>query len=148
MDIKLVEVVRENFKEVIELSVKKEQEAFITSNLYSIAESRFSPLTHLRAICSVGRIVGFLEYEFGESEVDKDDCTIWRFMIDQKHQSSGVGRAALGVLLEEIRAYQRCKFVDVYYCPQNIAAKKLYASYGFKEVGDRDDGTIIAELKL
>ncbi len=52
---------------------------------------------------------------------------------------------AMGLLLEEIKAHGRCKLVDIYYDPQNLAAKKLYANYGFREVGERDDGDIIAE---
>jgi RimJ/RimL family protein N-acetyltransferase len=51
-------------------------------------------------------------------------------------------------LLEEIKAHERCKLVDIYYDPQNLAAKKLYASHGFKENGNRDDGDVIAEMTL
>lgn len=149
MKVKLIEVVRENFKDVIELELEESQEKFVTSNLYSIAESKFSPSTNLRAICVEDKIVGFLEYQFGEiGEFDENECTIWRFMIDRKHQNTGIGKNAFGLLLEEIKSHDRCKVVDVYYEPQNLVAKKLYASYGFKEVGDRDDGTVIAEVSL
>lgn len=34
------------------------------------------------------------------------------------------------------------------YHPENIAAKKLYAKFGFRVVGDRDDGTLIAEIAI
>ena len=71
-----------------------------------------------------------------------------RFMVDRKYQNIGIGKAALGKLLEEIKAYNQCKLVDVYYNPENLAAKKLYAKYGFKEVGHRDDGTVIVEVKV
>lgn len=149
MDVKLTEVVIENFNDVIELELEDTQKEYIPSNLYSIAESKFSPSCHLRAICVAEKVVGFLEYQFGEGgEVDENECTIWRFMIDRKRQNTGIGKIALGLLLEEIKAHERCKLVDVYYYPQNIAAKKLYTSYGFKEVGDRDDGTVIAEITL
>lgn len=148
MDVKLEDVVRENFVEVIELELEKTQEKFITSNLYSIAESRFSPSSRLRAIYLKEKIVGFLEYELGEGEIDKDECTVWRFMIDRRHQNAGIGTIALKLLIEEIKAYDRCKLVDVYYHPENHAAKKLYKKLGFKENGDRDDGTVIAEVIL
>ncbi|MGH1541046.1 MAG: GNAT family N-acetyltransferase [Arenicella sp.] len=148
MQVNLVDVVRENFNDVIELELEKSQQQFLPSNLLSIAESRFSPACYLRAICLGDTVVGFLEYEFGEGEQDKDDCTIWRFMIDRKHQNTGIGKTALGILLEEIKSYERCRYVDVYYSPKNRIAKKLYAAYGFKEVGDRDDGTVIAVVVL
>jgi len=150
LDVKLTEVVRDNFNDVIELELEETQKEYVTSNLYSIAESRFNTSTHLRAICVDDKVVGFLEYQFGEiGEFDEDECTIWRFMIDRKRQSAGIGKAAMGLLLAEIKAHgERCKFVDIYYHPQNLAAKKLYASYGFKEVGDRDDGTVIGKRPL
>ncbi len=147
MNVTLMEVVRSNFHDVIELELDKTQKEYLPSNLFSIAESGFSKSTHLRAICADDKVVGFLEYQFGEiGDFDEDECTIWRFMIDRKRQNTGIGRIAMGLLLEEIKAHgERCKFVDVYYHPKNLAAKKLYASYDFKEVGDRDDGTVICK---
>ncbi len=149
LHVKLMKIVRDNFDKVIELELEEAQEKYLPSNVYSIAESTLSPLFHPRAICLNDNVVGFLMYQFGESgDFDEDDCTIWRFMVDRKHQNTGIGKIAMGLLLEEIKAHGRCKLVDVYYYPQNLVAKKLYASYGFKEVGDRDDGTLIAERPI
>jgi len=150
LDVNLIEVERDNFNDVIKLEVEEAQEKYFTSNLLSIAESKFSTSsTHLRAICVGIKVVGFLEYQFGESgEADEGECTIWRFMIDRNHQNKGIGKIAMGLLLAEIKAHGRSKLVDVYYDPKNYVAKKLYSSYGFREVGDRDDGTVIAELML
>ena len=69
-------------------------------------------------------------------------------MIDLKSQNKGIGKIAMGLVLEEIKAHNRCKLVDIYYDPKNIAAKKLYKRYGFIEVGFRDDGDVIAEIKV
>ena len=147
-----MEVVRDNFEDVIELELEEAQEKYISSNVITIAESTLSPYFHLfhhRAICANKKVVGFVEYQFGEiGDFDEDECTIWRFIIDRKSQNTGMGKVAMGLLLEEIKAHKRCKLVDVYYDPQNFAAKKLYTRYGFKEVGDRDDGTVIAKLML
>lgn len=146
MNVTLTKVVRENFNDVIELELEEAQKEYLPSNLFSIAESTFSSLTHLRAILVGDQVVGFAEYQFGEvGAFDGDDCTIWRFMIDKKHQNTGIGTVAMGLLLEEIKAHGLCKLVDVYYHPQNFAAEKLYAHFDFKVCGDRDDGTLIAE---
>lgn len=152
VDVTITKVVRDNFNDVIGLKVEEAQEKYISSNVMTIAESTLSPYFHLfhhRAICLDKKVVGFVEYQFGEiGEFDENECTIWRFMIDRKYQNKGIGKSAMGLLLEEIKAHQRCKLVDVYYEPQNLVAKKLYNSYGFKEVGDRDDGTVIANMML
>ena len=149
LDVKLAKIIWDNFHDVIELELEEVQENYLPSNVFSIAESTLSPLFHPRAICSGDKVVGFTMYQLGEpGELDEDECTIWRFMIDRKHQNTGIGKIAMGLLLEEIKAHGLCKLVDIYYDPQNLAAKKLYASHGFKDVGERDDGDVIAERPI
>lgn len=149
MEVKLVKVGRQNFDDVVELELELEQEKYLPSNVYSIAESTLSDLFHPRVIVLDGKVVGFLMYQFGEiGEWDQDECTIWRFMIDRRHQNTGIGKAAMGLAIDEIKSHNRCNLIDIYYDPKNIAAKKLYGRYGFKEVGFRDDGDVIAELKV
>jgi len=149
MSVKLADITRDNFHDVIELELEEAQEKHLPSNVYSIAESTLSPLFYPRAICENDKVVGFAMYQFGEvGEFDEDECTVWRFMIDRSHQNTGIGTVAMGLLLEEIKAHDRCKLVDIYYDPLNTAAKRLYANLGFKEVGERDDGDVIAERAL
>lgn len=149
MNVTLKKISRANFDDVVELELEAFQEKNLPSNVYSIAESTLSEMFHPRAICVEGCVVGFLMYQFGEiGDFDQDECTIWRFMIDRRQQNKGIGKLAMGLALEEIKSHNRCKVVDIYYGSENTAAKKLYAKYGFKEVGRRDDGDIIAELRI
>ena len=146
MKVKLTKIAYENFHDVIDLELEDGQEKHLPSNLYSIAESSFSPSCHPRAIWLDEEIVGFLMYKFGESEVEEYECAIWRFMIDRRHQNKGIGKAAMTLLMEEIKAHDQCKVIEIYYDLKNMAAKKLYTRYGFKVVGKRDDGDLIAEV--
>jgi len=149
LDVVLAKIDRRNFEDVIDLELEKAQEKYLPTNVYSIAESILSETFHPRAICLGDKVVGFLMYQFGEiGDPDEDECTIWRFMIDLAHQNTGIGKAAMGLVLDEIRTHQRCKTVDIYYDAENTAARRLYTSFGFKEVGHRDDGDIIAELPI
>jgi len=148
LTVKISKIAYENFHEVIDLEVEKYQEENLPSNMYSLAESSFSSTCHPRAIWSDEKIVGFLMYRFGEYEDDKHECVIWRFMVDRRHQNTGVGTAAMALLMDEIKAHKPCKVVEIHYDPKNIAAKKIYTSFGFEVVGKRDDGDVIAELSL
>ncbi len=146
MEVTLEKIDWENFEDVIDLELEPAQEDNLPSNLYSIAESSLSPLYHPRAIRRDGTVVGFAMYQFGEAgNPDEDECTIWRFMIDRQFQNQGIGKVAMGLLLDDIRTHNRCSLIDIYYAPDNLAAKKLYARYGFRVVGERDDGDVIAE---
>ena len=148
LNVTLQKITRDNFYDVIDLELDEGQEKNLPSNLFSIAESTLSSTFHPRAICQDGRVVGFVMYQFGEiGDFDEDECTIWRLMMGLEYQNKGIGKIAMGLVLAEIRAHQRCSLIDIYYDPKNLAARKLYARYGFKEVGFRDDGDIIAEVK-
>ena len=87
-------------------------------------------------------------YRFGEDKDDQHECIIWRFMIDKEHQNKKIGNAAMELLLEEIKENEQCNVVEIYYDDKNTAAKKLYTGYGFKPIGKRDDGDVIAILNV
>lgn len=149
MDVKLAKIDGPLFNDVIGLELEEDQEKNLPSNLYSIAESTLSPLFHPRAILLDGEVVGFVMYQFGDvGAFDEGECTIWRFMVDRRHQNKGIGQAAMPVVLEEIKSHGLCDLIDIYYDPKNVAAEKVYSRYGFKPTGHRDDGDIIAELKI
>ena len=73
---------------------------------------------------------------------------IYRFMIDRKHQGKGYGRAALAAAIKEIAKLPGMKKVSICYMAGNLAARKFYAGFGFREVGRDTDGEVIAEMKL
>ena len=148
MEVKLTEIVYDIFHDVIDLEVEEAQEEYLPSNLYSIAEASFCSSFHPRAIWQEETIVGFLMYQFGIEDNEQHECTIWRFMIDRRYQNKGIGKAAMALVMDEISENEQCEMVEIYYDENNIAAKKLYTFYGFKVVGNRDDGDVIAEVIL
>lgn len=142
-DVTLAPVTADNWQAVAALRLDPAQEDLVASNLYSIAEAQFDPDARPRAVYAGKRLVGFLMYD-----VQKTRATIYRFMIDRKHQGEGYGRAALGRALDEIRAIPTVKKVRIGYVAENPTARPFYASFGFVEVGKDEDDEIIAELTL
>ena len=147
-DIRLEDVTARNWRAVARLKLASEQEGLVASNLYSIAQSKFDPDARPRAVYAGKDLVGFLMYDVGETDDKMREASIYRFMIDRKHQGKGYGRAALARALEEIRAVPGIKKVSIGYMPENPVAKPFYASLGFVEVGKDEDGEVIAELVL
>lgn len=157
---RLADVTPENFYALMRLSVAKGQEDFVAPNDYSLAEAY--------AVSSQGRFVkcfGLYEGEtpvgfamVGHNAFTNEDCPksyldsyyLWRFMIDGRYQAIGYGRKALKLLLDWIRTFpdgveSTCA---ISYEPENQAAKKLYASFGFVPNGEMDGDEEIAVLKL
>lgn len=147
--VKLANVTEDNWEDVCDLELSEEQEDLVASNAYSIAESKFNPYCHPRAIYAGKKLVGFIMYESLEEDDEPHQYSIYRFMIDEKHQGKGYGRAAMKHTLKEIRKRDsKLEKILICYLPENEVSKKFYASFGFEEVGLDEDGEMIAELRF
>jgi len=129
-------VTRNNYEEVCELDVAKEQEEFVACNMWSLVESMFNEGYETKAIYLNEEPVGFFMWV----QESKDKVSIWRFMIDIKNQQKGIGRKALSLALDEIKQVPDLKQIEICYNPNNPVAKEFYSSFGFAEVGMDEDG--------
>ena len=102
--VKLKKVTADNWEAVVELELGAGQEDLVASNVYSGAEAQFDPDVRRRAVHAGKRVVGFLMYDVQKTKGMAREASIYRFMIDRKHQGKGYGRVALSKALEEIRA--------------------------------------------
>jgi diamine N-acetyltransferase len=146
--VRLAEVTADNWWAVVRLRLAPDQEDLVASNVYSLAESKFDPDARPRAVYAGKRVVGFLMYDVSRGKGKSRKASIYRFMIDRKHQGKGYGRAALKQALDEIKQVPGIKKVTISYVPRNPVAKPFYGSFGFVEAGLDEDGEMIAELKL
>jgi diamine N-acetyltransferase len=135
----------ENWRDCIALSVAPEQERFVASNLYSLAETRFNPEKRPCAIYADETMVGFVMY--GR---DLDDGRYWivRFMIDHREQGKGYGKAALRLVTERLATFTDCDAILLDYETENVAARRFYGGVGFRETGTDAAGQIIAALDV
>ncbi|PHM66042.1 GNAT family N-acetyltransferase [Xenorhabdus stockiae] len=60
--ISLVDIDKNNYREVMSLEVESGQEQFVAPNSESIAESKFNQYCRPRAICLGEEIIGFAMY--------------------------------------------------------------------------------------
>lgn len=146
-EISLKSINKNNWEEAIKLSVKKEQEAFITSNLYSIAEVQFLDSFYAKGIYLDSHMVGFTM--FG---IDRDDHNYWiyRLMIDEKFQGKGIGLQAVKLVIEEIRQSNKSNIphIMIGYHPENLFAKNVYKKAGFVETKLSSWGEQLARFSL
>lgn len=144
--ISLREVNAENWEEVVDLELEDEQEDYVASNAYSLAESKFNSYAVPLAIYAGKKVVGFLMYETLHEEGEPQTYSIYRLMIDRRWQGKGYGRRALELTLKDIGRKPDCRRITICYVPDNKTAKEFYRSLGFEEVGIDDDGEMIAEV--
>lgn len=119
-----------NWHDAVNLSVADDQADFVSTNLDSIALSRFRPEWIPTGIFAGSRMVGFALY--GPVPDAPDHWHITRFMIDKHYQGKGYGKAALRLILDDIRARAtNLSMLDLSVAPENAAAIHVYESLGF-----------------
>ena len=132
----------DNWQDCIALEIDPDQEGWIPSNLYSIAEAQFYPQSRSRAVYTLdGRLVGYTL--FGR-DIHSGSWKIFRLMIDRSCQRQGFGKGALSQVLEEIAREPDGDRVLICCQEDNQAARRLYAQFGFEEKGTDTEGKVTA----
>lgn len=156
----LVKVNTQNFWELMELRVAKEQENFVASNAISLAQAYDCHADGKFAQCfgiydgetPVGfAMIGHDSEDYEDiPEVYSRSYCLWRYMIDQRYQKRGYGRDGLILLLDYVLTSPDGEesLWSTSYEPENDVAAKLYASFGFKPNGETDGDEIVAVREL
>jgi len=168
--IDLRKITWDNYEDVIALKVDDEQKGFVCSNEFTLAQCYVGQINNENepsgpegtfAIYNDDILVGFNMslYETDDSEEDDDDdlftdkswYNIIRLMVDEKHQGKGYGKAAIAKLIEYFKTSPNGKATAIIssYKPDNIAMQKIFASFGFEELGfDDEDSENIVRLPI
>lgn len=127
-----------NRAEVEGLSLLEFQEGFVESVSQCLNEADRNSIWHPKAIYVDETLIGFAMYGFFEKEGSQGRLWLDRYLIDQKYQGKGYGKAAVKALLVNmmLEFNQEEVFLSVY--PDNISAIRLYESIGFKFNGEKD----------
>lgn len=76
----------------------------------------------------------------------RNQYTLWKFLIDKKHQNKGYGREALKEGIMYLKDNFGAKEIYTGIALGNETAKHLYSSIGFKETGFVEDN--MEEMKF
>ena len=157
----------DNVRDVLAL---KASEELVAPNSLSLAQAYLSLKeavdsneTHLNnmdvpyAILNDEIVIGFLmiSFEDGEDICSDDGDIYWlsRFMIDEKYQSKGLGKAALLKLIDFIKTKPNGNEAKSFYTSVvsdsvSPVAAKFYASVGFEKTGNMLEDEEIMRLIL
>ncbi|MED0970941.1 GNAT family N-acetyltransferase [Bacillus paramycoides] len=137
MNLHICEVAANNWRSVAALSVTKEQQQFIESNAFSLAESLYEENGTSVGLYDEETLVGYALYGW----YWKKNESVWldRFMIDQQFQGKGYAKRFLRLLIQFLQQKFECKIIYLSLHPDNKLAMGLYESFGFRLNGDIDD---------
>ncbi len=160
--IHLEKITWDNYEKICRLRVTKEQDNYVARNQKSLVHAYLAvsqgEITPYPFGIYLGKkpigfvMIGYNGYEEGEPEFMKDTYFILRFMIDRRYQGNGYGRQAFRLALDFVRTLPNgpAELCWLSYEPENEAAKRLYASFGFAEVPEayKEGEEMPAILKL
>ena len=145
MKVSLKEIDRNNWRECIKLGTSPEQERFVATNIFSLAQAKAQPEMMPLAIYHEEEMVGFAMHC-----LDPDDGQYWivRLMIARAQQSKGYGRAAMLELIDKIKRESDCAAILLSCVPDNGVAERLYLRLGFAKTGEVGEGENVMRLPL
>jgi diamine N-acetyltransferase len=127
------------------LQVAPSQRGFVAPNAVSFAEAMFEPKAWFRAVVADDVPVGFVMLSVDEVE---PEYYLWRFMVDERYQGRGYGRAAIGLLIDHVRTLPRATELLVSWNPDAGGPEPFYRGLGFEPTGEVDEGEVVARLRL
>ena len=149
--VSLREITAETVIAVTRLAVADSQKGFVAPNAVSLAQALFAPEAWYRAIYLDDTPVGFVMLSDESQAVpppEHPEIGVWRFMIDARHQGQGIGAAALGQVIEQVRARGRFAKLELSYVPGPGCPEPFYLGLGFRHTGRVDGDEVVLELPL
>jgi diamine N-acetyltransferase len=143
VSVALLPVTRENVDAVCELSVRDDQRRFVAPAAKTVAEAKcYEPGAFLRAIAVDGSPVGVLWVQ-----TDEPVPYLVRFMVDASSQGHGIGRRAVALLLDELRAAGHTE-LELSYVPEEGGAERFWLSCGFEPTSRMNGPEAVVRMDL
>jgi len=148
--IHLEKINRENWRQATFVTTDPERkcpldEKWVTSAAFSIVQSVYEPEWESRLIMDDETIVGFVFYGWWK---EKDAPLFCRYMIDIDHQGKGYGKAALPIVIDEMKKQYNPKKIYLTLEEENEKAIRLYKDFGFVPTGEKDEGEDVYVLEV
>lgn len=138
-------ITHDNLSAVMRLKVAPEQEQFVAPNTVSIAQGAYEALAWPRAIYADATPVGFVMLY---DNPFKPEYYLWRLMIDARYQRLGFARRAMDQVIEYVLGRPNATEMLLSYVPADGGPQLFYASLGFVDTGEVDDGENVMRLDL
>jgi diamine N-acetyltransferase len=143
--VELREVTGENARAVMLLQVAPSQRGFVAPNAVSLGQAMFEARAWFRAVYADDTPVGFALLDLDR---DGAEYTLWRFMIDDRFQGLGYGRAAIGLVVDFVRSLPGATYLATSWVPGPGSPEGFYLGLGFRPTGEMDETEIVGRLDL
>ena len=146
LDIVLKAVTVENWLDMINLEITKEQEDFVALPAEAIAASKFYDHYVNRGIYLGDKAVGFMQYYPNYRDGKPHEIFIDQLLIDVEFQGKGYGSAATALAIEEIKALSGFNSISICYVEGHDIMQRFFERFGFTVIQQDEFDETIMEL--
>lgn len=146
MELNLREITKDNWLDMIELEITKEQEDYVALNAEAIAASKFYDHYVNRGVYLGDKPVGFIQYYPNYADGKPNEIFIDQLMIDVNHQGKGYGTKAISLVLDEIKQLEGFTSISICYVEGHDVMKDFFERFDFKVVDQDEFDETIMEL--
>jgi len=141
--VELRHITASNFDEIIRLKAAADQTGFVSTVVHSLAQAWvYRDTAFPFAVYADDVPVGFVMLGYYEA---RKQYTLWKLLIDEKHQNKGYGKQALRLAAAYLAETFHPEEIYTGVCQGNACAKHIYLSFGFEATGRTEDG--VEELR-
>jgi len=151
-ELRLVPLTLENNRDYYALRTQHSEECFVAPMSWSFADALFPEVVdgapavlRLYDVEADGEPVAFVM--IAEVTPAHPEVHLWRLLVDRRHQRSGVGRRALDLLCDQLRA-EGCTTLVTHWASGPGTPAPFYRKYGFLETGEMLDEETLVRLQL
>lgn len=146
MDISLRDITKDNWLDMIDLDISKEQEKYVALPAEAIAASKFHEHYVNRGVYLEEEPVGFIQYHPNFNENMPDDVFLDQLIIDQGFQGRGYGTKAFALAVDEIRSMPGINSISVCYVDGHSIMRRFFSRFGFNVVEQQEYEETIMRL--
>jgi len=146
MSLHIREITQENWRAAAALTVSTQQQHFIESNAFSMAECFYEKNAVSVGMYDNDTLIGFAMY--GWPDIQDQSAWLDRFIIDRHYQGKGYAKRFLLLVIRYIEQQYDCKKIYLSIHPENKHAQTLYESMGFELNGQMDDEGAVQGLVM
>ena len=131
-----------------ETTAKLEQSGKRLDELEAMINKKFDEFekrVNRKRIYAGDTAVGFVMLEL---RPEVPEYGVWRFMVDQRYQGMDIGRRALELVIEHVRALPGAKELLLSYVPGEGDPRSFYEKLGFRDTGQVEEGERVMRLEL
>ncbi len=146
MEIKLKDITKENWLDMIDLEISKEQENYVALPSEAIAASKFHEHYINRGIYLDNSPIGFIQYYPNLEENKPSEIFIDQLIIDINHQGKGYGTQATDLVISEIKSLKGFNSISICYVEGHDVMRGFFERFGFAVVEQDEFDETIMEL--